>query len=171
MLSRVRGLFGGRLRLALTGAAPIGREVLEFFDACGVLTLEGYGLTETCAAATLNTPSNFRFGTVGRALPGVDVAIAGDGEVLMRGENVFGGYYRNDEATNDVFANGWLQSGDLGVLDEDGYLTITGRKKDIIITSSGKNITPTNIETELRLRPWICKQSSTATTARTSSRF
>ena len=155
VLSRVRGLFGGRLQLALTGAAPIGREMLEFFDAAGVLILEGYGLTETCAAATLNTPARFRFRTVGRTLPGVEVAIVSDGEVLMRGENVFDGYYRDDQATRDAFADGWLRSGDLGVLDEDGFLTITGRKKDIIITSSGKNITPTNIETELRQRPWI----------------
>ncbi|MGH2978091.1 MAG: AMP-dependent synthetase/ligase, partial [Solirubrobacterales bacterium] len=155
VLSRIRGLFGGRLQLALTGAAPIGRDVLEFFDACGVLVLEGYGLTETCAAATLNTPAGFRFGTVGRALPGADVAIAADGEVLLRGDNVFGGYYRDEPATRDTFADGWLRSGDLGALDEDGYLRITGRKKDIIITSSGKNITPTNIETELRGRPWI----------------
>jgi len=154
VLSKVRGLFGGRLQLALTGAAPIGREVLEFFDACGVPILEGYGMTETCAAATLNTPDALRLGTVGRALPGTEVAIAADGEVLLRGGNVFGGYYRDDAATREIFEDGWLRTGDLGTLD-DGYLTITGRKKDIIITSSGKNVSPSNIEAALGDRPWI----------------
>jgi long-chain acyl-CoA synthetase len=155
VLSKVRGLFGGRLQLALTGAAPIGREALEFFDACGVPILEGYGMTETCAAATLNTPAARRLGTVGRALPGVEVTIAPDGEVLLRGANVFGGYYRDDTARAEMFEGGWLRSGDLGALDDGRYLTITGRKKDIIITSSGKNVTPTNIETALMERPWI----------------
>jgi long-chain acyl-CoA synthetase len=154
VLSKVRRLFGGNLRLALTGAAPIGREVLDFFDACGVPVLEGYGLTETCAAATLNTTEALRLGTVGRALPGVDVQIADDSEVLIRGENVFTGYYRDEQATAETFTDGWLRSGDLGSID-DGYLTITGRKKDIIITSSGKNVTPTNIEMALRDRPLI----------------
>jgi long-chain acyl-CoA synthetase len=155
VLSRVRGLFGDRLRLALTGAAPVAREVLEFFDACGVPVLEGYGLTETCAAATLNTPSATRLGTVGRALAGEELRIAEDGEILIRGPNVFTGYHRNEEATREALDDGWLRSGDLGSLDADGYLTITGRKKDLIITSSGKNITPTNIENALRERPWI----------------
>lgn len=155
VLSKVRALFGDHLELALTGAAPIGREALEFFDACGVPILEGYGMTETCAAATLNTPAGRRIGTVGRALPGAEVAIAADGEVLLRGANVFSGYYRDDTATRELFEDGWLRSGDLGSLDDDGYLTITGRKKDILITSSGKNVTPTNIETALAERPWI----------------
>jgi long-chain acyl-CoA synthetase len=155
VLSRVRELFGGELRLGLTGAAPIGRDVLEFFDACGVLILEGYGMTETCAAATLNTPGEFRFGTVGRPLPGSEVAIAEDGEVLMRGPHVFGGYHRDEEATRSTFGAGWLQSGDLGEIDADGYVAITGRKKDLIITSSGKNISPTNLETALREKRWI----------------
>jgi long-chain acyl-CoA synthetase len=155
VLSRVRRMFGGRLRLALTGAAPIGRDVLDFFDACGVPVLEGYGLTETCAAATLNTAAASRFGTVGRPLSGVEVAIAEDGEVLIRGENVFAGYHDDEDATGETLADGWLRSGDLGSLDRDGFLTITGRKKDIIITSSGKNVTPTNIEIALRESPWI----------------
>ena len=155
MLSKVRRLFGGELRQVLTGAAPVGRDVLEFFAACGVPVLEGYGLTETCAAATLNTAAAVRIGSVGRALPGVSVAIADDGEVLIRGDNVFPGYYADAAATAEALADGWLCSGDLGALDGDGYLTITGRKKDIIITSSGKNVTPTNIEAALRERPLI----------------
>jgi len=155
VLSPVRNLFGGELRLGLTGAAPIGREVLDFFDACGVLILEGYGMTETCAAATLNTSGEFRFGTVGRPLPSTEVAIADDGEVLMRGPHVFAGYHRDDEATRDTFDDGWLRSGDLGAVDADGYLAITGRKKDLIITSSGKNVSPTNLETALRETRWV----------------
>jgi long-chain acyl-CoA synthetase len=156
VLAKVRGLFGPDLQLALTGAAPISREVLDFFDACGVLILEGYGMTETCAAATLNVPGAFRFGSVGRALPGTEVAIAADGEVLMRGPNVFAGYFRDEDATREtVEGDGWLRSGDLGELDADGYLRITGRKKDLIITSSGKNISPTNLEAALRESRWI----------------
>ena len=155
VLSRVRALFGGELRLGLTGAAPIGREVLDFFDACGVLILEGYGMTETCAAATLNTPGDFRLGTVGRPLPGSEVALAEDGEMLMRGPHVFGGYHRDEDSTRATFDDGWLRSGDLGEIDADGFVAITGRKKDLIITSSGKNISPTNLETALSETRWI----------------
>jgi long-chain acyl-CoA synthetase len=154
VLSKVRQVFGGRLELALTGAAPIPGEVLEFLDACGITVLEGYGMTETCAAATLNPPADPRFGTVGPALPGFGVAIADDGEILLSGPNVFKGYHRNEEATREVFEGGAVRSGDLGEL-EDGYLRITGRKKDLIITSSGKNISPTNIENALRESRWI----------------
>jgi long-chain acyl-CoA synthetase len=156
VLSKVRGLFGPDIRLALTGAAPIPRDVLDFFDACGVLILEGYGMTETTAAATLNTAGSFRFGTVGRPLPGTEVAIADDGEVLMRGPHIFRGYFKNDEATRDTMSDdGWLHSGDLGSIDEDGYLRITGRKKELLITSSGKNISAANIETALREIRWV----------------
>ena len=156
VLAKVRDLFGPDLELMLTGAAPISAEVLEFLDACGVLVLEGYGLSETTAAATLNTVRSFRFGTVGRALPGVEVSIAGDAEILLRGPNVFAGYYRDEEATQEALDDdGWLHSGDLGSLDADGFLRITGRKKDIIITSGGKSITPANIETALRGIRWI----------------
>jgi long-chain acyl-CoA synthetase len=150
----VRDVFGGRLELALTGAAPIPREVLEFLDACGITVLEGYGMSETCAAATLNPPHDPRFGTVGPALPGMAVAIADDGEILISGPNVFKGYYRNEEATREVFEGDAVRSGDLGEI-VDGYLRITGRKKDLIITSSGKNISPTNIENALRESRWI----------------
>ena len=156
VLSKVRGLFGPDLELVLTGAAPVAGEVLEFFDACGVLVLEGYGLTETTAAATLNTASGFRFGTVGRPLPGVEVSIASDGEILIRGPNVFGGYFKDEAATREALSeDGWLRSGDLGSLDDDGFLRILGRKKDIIITSGGKSITPANIEVALRGIRWV----------------
>ena len=155
VLSKVRGVFGGRLQLAMTGAAPIGQDILEFFDACGVPILEGYGMTESCAAGTLNTPRASRIGTVGRPLTGTEVAIASDGEVLMRGPHVFAGYYRDETATQDTVRDGWLHSGDLGELDADGFLRITGRKKDLIITSSGKNISPDLIESMLRETRWI----------------
>jgi len=155
VLEKVRGVFGDRLAVALCGAAPIGKEVLEFFDACGVLILEGYGMTETCAAATLNTPRAVCLGTVGKPLPGTEVAIAEDGEILMAGPHVFAGYHRNREATEEVMEDRWLRSGDLGELDSDGFLRITGRKKELIITSSGKNISPENIECALRETRWI----------------
>jgi long-chain acyl-CoA synthetase len=155
VLSKIRELFGGRLELALTGAAPIPLEVLEFLDACGITVLEGYGMTETCAAATLNTPQALRFGTVGQPLPGTTVAIAEDGEILLGGPNVFKGYHRDDEATSAAVEGEAVRTGDLGEVDGDGFLRITGRKKDLIITSSGKNITPTNIENALRESRWI----------------
>jgi long-chain acyl-CoA synthetase len=151
VLSKVRGLFGPELELAMVGAAPVARELLEFFDACGVLVLEGYGLSESCAAGTVNTVDAVKFGTVGKPLPGTEVAIGGDGEILLRGPHVFKGYFKDPEATEEVLASdGWLHTGDLGTITPDGYLVITGRKKDLIITSSGKNVTPVNIESELR---------------------
>lgn len=150
-LSRVRELFGSNLELALVGAAPVARELLEFFDACGVLVLEGYGLTETCAASTVNALDAVRFGTVGRPLPGTEVAVADDGELLIRGPHVFLGYYHDPEATEAVLSDdGWFRSGDLGAIDAEGFVRVTGRKKDLIITSSGKNISPVNIESLLR---------------------
>ena len=150
VLAKVRAAFGGNLVVALTGAAPIGQDILEFFDACGLLVLEGYGLTETCAASTINTVREHRFGTIGRPLPGSDVAVAEDGELRLRGPQVFAGYYREREATKATLDGAWLQTGDLGEIDADGYVRITGRKKDLIITSSGKNISPSNIEEQLR---------------------
>jgi len=155
VLHKVRELFGGRIKLAMTGAAPIDVDILSFFHATGVWVLEGYGMTETSAVATLNTISEHRLGTVGKAIPGCEARIAEDGEVLMRGSNIFKGYYRDDDATAATLVDGWLHSGDLGELDEDGYLTITGRKKDLIITSSGKNISPSNIENALKLCRWV----------------
>jgi long-chain acyl-CoA synthetase len=155
VLSKVRRIFGGRLQVALVGAAPVARELLEFFDACGITILEGYGLTESTAAATLNTPAQVRLGSVGRLLPGTEVKIAPDGEILLRGPNVFAGYYRDAEATKQALRDGWLCSGDLGEVTDEGYLVVTGRKKDLIITSSGKNVTPANIENALRDKRWI----------------
>ncbi len=154
-LSKVRSIFGRRLRVALVGAAPVARELLEFFDACGITILEGYGLTESTAAATLNAPGEVRLGTVGRPLPGTEVKIAPDGEILLRGSNIFKGYYKDAEATQETFHDGWLCSGDLGAIADDGYVVVTGRKKDLIITSSGKNVTPVNIENALRDTRWI----------------
>jgi long-chain acyl-CoA synthetase len=155
VLHKIRDLFGGRVKLAVSGAAPIDTEILEFFHAAGVWVLEGYGMTETCAVETLNTIAEHRFGTVGRPLSPCEVKIADDGEVLMRGPNIFTGYLDNEADTRAAVVDGWLHSGDLGSIDADGYLSITGRKKDLIITSSGKNISPSNIENSLKLNRWI----------------
>jgi long-chain acyl-CoA synthetase len=153
--SKVRELFGGRLELAVTAAAPIAREVLEFFDACGIVIVEAWGMTETCAAGTINTDLEMKMGTVGRPVPGLAMRVADDGELLARGPNIFTGYFKNEEATEEALPGGWLATGDLGSIDADGYVSITGRKKDIIITSSGKNITAANIENALRQSRWI----------------
>jgi long-chain acyl-CoA synthetase len=156
IFSKIRALFGGNLREALSGGAPIEPKILEFFYAAGVPVMEGYGMTETMGAGTVNSPDALRFGTVGRAAPGVDLRIADDGEILMRGPQIFAGYWRNERATREVLDDdGWLHTGDLGTLDEDGFLTITGRTKDIIITAGGKNITPTNLENDLKHSPFI----------------
>ena len=155
ILARVRDAFGDRLEQLLVGAAPVGPEVLAFFEACGITVLEGYGLTETCAAATINTPTATRLGTAGRPLSGVEIRIAADGEILLHGPNVFPGYWHDDLATHEALDDGWLRTGDLGTLDDGGYLRITGRTKDLIITSSGKNITPSNLEAALREIRWV----------------
>ena len=155
LFKNVRAIFGGKVRHATSGAAPIAREILEFFWACGVPVLEGYGMTETATAATTSTVENHRFGTVGRALPGVELKIAEDGEILVKGPNIFAGYHNNADASFGAVEQGWLHTGDLGSLDDDGYLSITGRKKDIIITAGGKNLTPANIENDLKQCRWI----------------
>ena len=127
-----------------------------FFDACGVTILEGYGMTECTTAATLNRPGMFRYGTVGQALPGIELSLDTDGEILIRGETIFGGYYENPAATAEVLTEeGWLRSGDIGTIDADGYLTITDRKKDIIVTAGGKNVAPQVIENALKTSPYI----------------
>ncbi len=155
LFANVRAAFGGRVRQAVTGAAPIAPEILEFFFACGVPVLEGYGMTETATVATYSTIEDHKFGTVGRALPGVYARIADDGELLLRGPNIFQGYYRNADASFGTIEDGCLHTGDLASIDDDGYISITGRKKDIIITAGGKNLTPANIENELKQSRWI----------------
>ncbi len=141
LFANVRSIFGGRLKQAVTGAAPIGKEILEFFYGAGVPVLEGYGMTETATVATTSTIEHHRFGSVGRPLPGTEARIAPDGELLLKGANIFGGYYKNQDASFGTIVDGWLHTGDLGSIDEDGYVYITGRKKDIIITAGGKNLT------------------------------
>jgi long-chain acyl-CoA synthetase len=156
LFKNVRAIFGGNIRHGTSGAAPIAREILEFFWACGVPVLEGYGMTETATAATISTVENHRFGTVGRALPGVTLKIADDGEILIKGPNIFKGYHNQGSSSGFGAVNdGFLHTGDLGSIDEDGYLSITGRKKDIIITAGGKNLTPANIENDLKQCRWI----------------
>jgi long-chain acyl-CoA synthetase len=156
ILSNVRELFGGRVELALTGAAPVAKEMLEFFYACGVLILEGYGATETSAVVTVNRIDDFRFGTVGKALPGIEIKTSDEGEVWVKGPQVFRGYRNREEDTRESLdEDGWFHTGDLGELDDDGFLRITGRMKEIIVTSSGKNITPSNIENKLSDHPKI----------------
>jgi long-chain acyl-CoA synthetase len=156
LYQNVRNIFGGRIRQCVTGAAPIASEILEFFYACGVPIMEGYGMTETSTVATVNTLEAFRFGSVGKPLPGVEIKIGGDGEILLRGPNMMHGYYKNEEATSETLEpEGWLHTGDLGYVDDDGFLFINGRKKDIIITAGGKNITPANLENGLKQNRWI----------------
>ena len=155
LYKNVRALFGGRIRQCVTGAAPIAKEILEFFYACGVPVMEGYGMTETSTVATSNVPQDFRFGSVGKPIPGVEAKVAQDGELLLRGANIFQGYYKNEVATTETLVDGWLHTGDLGRIDEDGFVYIVGRKKDIIITAGGKNITPANLENGLKQNRWI----------------
>ena len=158
LFANVRGIFGGNLKQATSGAAPISMEILEFFYACGAPVLEGYGMTETSTVSTTSTVADHRLGTVGRAIPGCEIKIAGDGEILVRGPHIFRGYYgAGDDTTafGGVTEDGWLHTGDLGSLDDDGYLTITGRKKDIMITAGGKNLTPANLENDLKNSRWI----------------
>jgi long-chain acyl-CoA synthetase len=155
LFKNVRAAFGGKLREAVTGAAPIAPEILKFFWAAGVPVLEGYGMTETATTATVSTPEEHKWGTVGKALPGVEIKIAEDGEVLVKGGNIFQGYHKNADASFGAVEDGWLHTGDLGELDDEGYLKITGRKKDIIITAGGKNLTPANFENDMKQTRWV----------------
>ena len=151
VFAKVRERLGGRLRLGVSGAAPLAEEVLEFFHGLGMLVVEGYGLTETSSSTTVNDPDDFRFGTVGRAVPGTEIRLDEDGEILVRSDTVFAGYYKDPEATAAAFAeDGWFRTGDVGVIDEDGFVRITDRKKDLIITAGGKNIAPQNLENALK---------------------
>lgn len=157
--AKVRALFGGRLRFFISGSAPLSRDVAEFFDAVGVVILEGYGLTESSAATHCNRPGKNRIGTVGPAFPGIEVRLAEDGEVLMRGPWIMRGYRGQPETTAEALdAGGWLHTGDIGTLSPDGYLSITDRKKDLIKTSGGKFISPTEIEARLKaLSPLVAQ--------------
>ena len=156
VFGKVRERLGGRLRFPISGGAPLAREVMEFFDAIGVRIYEGYGLTECTTACAFNNGEHYRFGSVGPALPGFELRIAEDGEILVRSETVFQGYFKDPDATEAVLRpDGWLRTGDIGELDEHGLLTITGRKKDIIVTAGGKNVSPQNLENELKMSPYI----------------
>ena len=158
VFEKVRARFGGRLRFAISGAAPIDRALCEWFSAAGVLVLEGYGLTETTAATNLNHPQAHRFGTVGRPIPGVEVRIGDDGEVLVRGPNVMRGYHGRPAETAEVLdAEGWFHTGDIGSIDDDGFLTITDRKKDLLVTAGGKNVAPQRLETMLLRSPLVAR--------------
>ncbi|MBM4442127.1 MAG: long-chain fatty acid--CoA ligase [Candidatus Rokubacteria bacterium] len=157
VFSKLHAALGGRLKWAVSGGAPLSRDIAEFFHAAGILLLEGYGLTETCPVLTFNSPGKFKFGSVGRALPNVEVRIADDGEILARGPNVATkGYYKQPQATSEVFEpSGWFHTGDIGRIDEDGFIFITDRKKDLIVTAGGMNIAPQNIENLLKADPFV----------------
>ena len=153
---KLHDALGGRLRYFVSGGAPLAREIAEFFHAAGLLILEGYGLTETCPALTANRHDNYKFGTVGLPVPGVELRLDNDGEILARGPNIASGYYQRPEATAEVFLeDGWFATGDIGEIDADGFLRITDRKKDLLVTAGGKNVAPQNIENLLKGDPLI----------------
>ncbi len=154
--AKIKKRLGGRLRLGVSGGAPLAAEIAKFFHTLDILIIEGWGLTECTTAASVNRPDRFRFGTVGPALPGFEVRTDGDGELLIRSETVFAGYYKDEEATREVLGeDGWLRSGDLGEIDGDGFIRITDRKKDILVTAGGKNVAPQNLENALKTAPLI----------------
>lgn len=155
ILSKVTSAFGGRLRFAISGGAPLSSDISTFFHAAGILILEGYGLTETTAAITVNTPYNYRFGSVGRPIGDVELKIADDGEVLVRSNKVMKEYYKNPAATAEVFTDGWFHTGDIGMILQGGDLKITDRKKDLIKTAGGKYVAPQKLEGLLKLHPLI----------------
>ena len=156
VLSKIRARFGTRLRFAISGGAPLAKELAEWFAGTGLLILEVYGLTETTGATNMNTVEGHRFGMVGPPVPGVDVRIASDGEILIRGGTVMRGYWNKEADTREVIdVEGWFHSGDIGEVDADGSLRITDRKKDIIVTAGGKNVAPQNVESLLKQSGWI----------------
>jgi long-chain acyl-CoA synthetase len=146
---------GGKIQYAISGGAPLGERLGHFFRAIGLVVLEGYGLTETAAAAVIGRVKWQKIGKVGRALPGTGIKIADDGEVWLRGLNIMRGYWRNEAATREAFDGDWFRSGDIGELDEDGFLTITGRKKELLVTAGGKNVAPAPIEDPIRAHPLV----------------
>jgi long-chain acyl-CoA synthetase len=157
VFSKLHARLGGRLQWAVSGGAPLSRDIAEFFHAAGILLLEGYGLTETCPVLTFNRPTRYKFGSVGQALPGVELKIAADGEIMGRGANIATrGYFKQAKATAEVFEpDGWFHTGDIGRIDADGFLFITDRKKDLIVTAGGMNIAPQEIENRLKADPFI----------------
>ncbi|MGX5680583.1 AMP-dependent synthetase/ligase [Schumannella luteola] len=155
VLSKIRAALGGRAAYAVSGSAPLGLRLGHFYRSLGLTILEGYGLTETTAPVSVNVPSNFKIGKVGPPLPGNSVRIAEDGEIQVKGVCVFDGYWNNEAATKDTFEDGWFKTGDIGEIDEDGYLQITGRKKEIIVTAGGKNVAPAALEDPIRANPII----------------
>ncbi|HEX8004366.1 MAG TPA: AMP-dependent synthetase/ligase [Mycobacteriales bacterium] len=154
--SKLRAALGGRVEYCVSGGAPLGARLGHFFRGIGITILEGYGLTETSAGSTLNVPNAMRIGTVGRAIPGTSVKIADDGEILLKGAQIFRGYYNNPKATKEALdADGWFHTGDIGEIDADGYVKITGRKKELIVTAGGKNVAPAVLEDRLRAHPLV----------------
>jgi long-chain acyl-CoA synthetase len=153
---KLREAVGGRVRYAVSGGAALGDRLGYFFDGVGITILEGYGLTETAAGGTLNTPDHVRIGSVGRPIPGCSARIGDDGEILLRGGQIFQGYWKNEEATREVIdADGWFHTGDIGEIDDDGFVFITGRKKEIIVTAAGKNVAPNVLEDRMRRHPLV----------------
>jgi len=156
VLSKIRARFGARLRFAISGGAPLAKELAEWFEGAGLVVLEAYGLTETTGGTTINSMQEHRFGTVGKPLPGIEVKIARDGEILVRGPTVMRGYWNRDEDTRAVLdPDGWFHTGDVGEFDADGFLHINDRKKDLIVTAGGKNVAPQNIENLMKQSGWI----------------
>jgi long-chain acyl-CoA synthetase len=155
VLSKIRSAMGGNVMYAVSGSAPLGLRLGHFYRSLGITILEGYGLTETTAPISVNLPSNFKIGKVGPPLPGMSVRIAADGEIQAKGIDIFDGYWKNPEATAEVFDGEWFKTGDIGEIDEDGYLTITGRKKEIIVTAGGKNVSPAQLEDPIRANPIV----------------
>jgi long-chain acyl-CoA synthetase len=153
--SKLRAALGGKAEAAVSGGAPLGARLGHFYRGIGLPIYEGYGLTETTAGATCNRPDAVKVGTVGKPIPGVTIRIAEDGEILMKGDNVFRGYYNNDKATQETLEGGWFHTGDIGELDDEGYLRITGRKKELIVTAGGKNVAPAVLEDRIRAHPLI----------------